>query len=276
MQKTATLKELPKLFISSGMTQTELCEYLGVSEELIQEWERFFNIFPEKASNEEKIYSEKRIRDFIKIKDSLDRGTPLHEVRRRLFKIKTEPATNNMTTSPATATNPFENKQDFVQIKPEELQAERPLNKEEIIRPFLTQINKANERIGELLLEKARIVEEAAIEKANLMSDIRILHIKNTELQTERERLFDVIKEKEDQLKTAAIQEETIAEALKRSHEMLKQKEDEIFHIQNRVELYEQEVKEKDSIIYNQSQEIDRLLEKQNRKWWHVIRDWFF
>jgi len=77
LQKTLSLKELPHTFISSGMTLPELCTYLGVAEELIMEWERFFNLFPEKeaqgGNQKEKVYSQKRIRDFIKIKDGIDR-----------------------------------------------------------------------------------------------------------------------------------------------------------------------------------------------------------
>ncbi len=265
MQKAVSLKELPKLFIAAGMTMPELCEYLGVSEELIREWEKFFNLFPDNNAQKEKKYSEKRIRDFIKIKDSVEKDTPLHEIRRKLFKINIAPAVN-----------PFENTSKVVEIKDNKGDFTPAFNEENIIKPFLTQINRANERIGELILEKARLVEETAIEKANLISEIKILQTRNTDLVSEKDRLLEVIKEKEEQFKKSSAQETTLAEALNRSHEMLRQKEDDISHIKSRVELYEQSLREKDSIIYNQSIEINNLLEKQNKKWWHCLRDIFF
>ncbi|OGI00587.1 MAG: hypothetical protein A2Y25_07520 [Candidatus Melainabacteria bacterium GWF2_37_15] len=269
MQKTLSLKELPHKFISSGMTLPELSGYLGVSEELIREWERFFNLFPEKEAQggdqKEKVYSQKRIRDFIKIKDGIDRGTSLYDIRKKIFKIDVEPEKN-----------PFENNQNVVEFKVEEEKATSVINEDAIIKPFLTQITRANERIGELILEKAKIVEETAIEKANLMAELKILQAKNTEVLAERENLFAVIKDREEQFKRSSIQESILAESLKFSHEMLKQKEEEISYTRNRIEAYEKELREKDSIIYNQSEELSKLLEKQNKKWWHCLRDIFF
>jgi len=265
LYKTANLKELPKIFISSGMTLSELCEYLGVSQELIHEWERFFNLFPENASDSEKIYSQSRIKDFIKIKDSLDRGKPLHEIKRKIFKISDE----NM---PA---NPFE-KKNFPDFKLKDEDLTTPITGESLIRPFLSQINKTNEKIGELILEKARIIEETAIEKANLMSEIKILKTRNTDLVEERERLFAAIKKREELFQRSAKQESTLAESLKLAHDLLKQKEEDLLHIENRLQIYERELQAKDTIIHDQSQEINELLEERDKKWWHVIRDIFF
>ncbi len=271
MQKTMSLKELPKIFISSGMTLSELCEYMGVSEELIHEWERLFNLFPEKAENSEKKYSEKRIKDFIKIKDSLDRGTPLHEIKRKIFKINKEERPERI----EKPENPFENK-NIAELKVPEEDLNKPISDESLIKPLITQISKANEKIGELILEKARIIEETAIEKANLMSEIKILKTRNTDLLSEKERLFATIKEKEELFQHSAKQEATLAESLKLAHDMLKQKEEDIAHIENRLDIYERELQAKDSIIHDQSQEINELLEERDKKWWHVIRDIFF
>lgn len=265
LPKTVNLRELPNVFISSGMTISELCEYLGVSEELIHEWERFFNLFPDKQKEQGKVYTQKRIRDFMKVKDSVEKGTPLHEIKRKIFKISTDPVTN-----------PFENRQRVVDTNIEKEELAAPIDQEEIISPFLTQINKANERIGELILEKARIVENAAVEKAGLMSELKTLKHRNVELLTEKDELFRMVREKEEQLKRTTLNETTLVEALKFSHNLLQKKEEDIEQISGKIELYEEELREKNSIIFNQSQEISRLLEKQNKKWWHFIRDLFF
>lgn len=517
MQKTVSLKELPGTFISSGMTLPELCEYLNVSVELINEWERFFNLFPETGEQKEKVYSKQRIKDFIKIKDSYEKGTPLHEIRRRLFKASVEEvvvpvatveektgelpilisASSAAKSQPAApviepakqeqakaeiSTPKFETvkkeavanllpkaasvkteeakighaeiapaveavkkeeikaetvaksepvivapvkaepvKQEEVKkepvssllpaaepVKKEEVKAEaivakaepaviapvkaepvkqeevkkepvssllpavesakkeevkpeavvakaepavispvksEPVKKEEAkveapkqeekapssnlllaskpekvelpalkaepkaaanpfaaktntpdikaivdelvdkasvqiaenaINPFLTQLNKANEKIGELILEKARLVEETAIEKANLISEIKILNSKNVELLAEKETLFITIKEKEQEIKRSHAQETLLAESLKISQVMLSQKEEEIAYIKGRIETYEQQLQEKDNIIQAKNLEIEQILEKQNKRWWHSLRDIFF
>lgn len=216
MPKTVSLKDLPNKYIAHGMSLSQLCEYLNVSRELILEWEGFFNLFPESKSADPKTYSKAKIKDFIKVKDLYDRGTPLHEIKRKLFRLSTQD-------------NPFENTKNIGDFKPES-------DRETIIKPLLTQINRANERIGELILEKA-----------NLVAEITILKTRNIELMSEKENF--------------QARESTLVESLKISHDMLRKKEDEL--------------QEKNRIIYSQNAEINSLLEEKTRKWWNRLKDLF-
>lgn len=257
MKKSVSLKELPDKYIDSGLSLPEIAEYIGVSEETIFKWEKFFNFSPEINENNEKIYSKKQIDYFTKIKESLNDGKSLREVRDKLFNLSFE-----------IISNPFESSRNFSEFKPKKEKSTGVTVPEYEIKPFLTQLTRANQRVEELLLEKTRLVENTAVEKANLTSKVEILKNKTDFLLEEKAKISVYIEKKEQELERGLCREENLGEALKISQEMLSKKEDEIINLRDKLEGYQRELQNKEALIYDQSAEIDQLLEKQNIKWW--------
>ncbi|HSA07331.1 MAG TPA: MerR family transcriptional regulator [Candidatus Gastranaerophilales bacterium] len=258
MRKSVSLKELPDTYIASGMSLSELSEYLSVSIEIVKQWEKFFNLSPKIETGSEKIYSKSQIDNFIKIKEMADKGKSLKEIKEKLFNFTFE-----------VITNPYEVSKKVSEFNPAKNELIIPYASEFAIRPFLTQLNKANHRIEGLLEEKAKIVEDTAIEKADLLAKINVLKNKNVELLAEKENITMLIAKKEQQIRKALSREETLSKTLHISQEILNKKENEITSLNQKIEGYEKVIKEKNALIYNLDLEINQLLEAQNaKKWW--------
>ncbi len=257
MKKTISLKELPDRFIDSGLDLSGLSEYLGVSEQTIEEWDKYFNFLPGTGENNEKFYSKKQVDNYIKIKEALEDGKSLKETRDRLFNLSFE-----------IISNPYEGKRNFSNFKPKKEHSKDFSVPEYELRPFLTQLTRVNERMEELLEEKIKIVENTAIEKASLMSKVEILKDKNEALLKEKEEITAYISKKEYEIERSFSREENLARTLKLSQELLNKKEEEIYNLRGKIEEYQEQLENKEAFIYDQSEEIDRLLEKQKVKWW--------
>lgn len=258
MKKSVSLKELPNKYIDSGLSITGLAEYLSVTEETVKKWENYFNFSTKTTDNNERIFSKEQIDDFLKIKESLDSGRSLKETRDRLFNL-----------SFSIISNPFENSHNFSDLNFEKSKLANHATSESLVKPFLTQLNKVNQRVEDLLREKTKIVEETAVEKAELTSKVEILKSKNEHLLEEKEKISSYINKRETEIEKSLLREENIGSALKISQELLYKKEEEISELRSKVEQFYREMQNKDNLIYDQNIEIDQLLEKQNKKWWH-------
>lgn len=257
MNKTVSLKELPDIYISSGMSLSDLSSYLKISEEVIKEWENFFNLAPKKVSGVETLYTKDKIQEFIKIKGFVEKGRSLKEIKEKVYNVPLE-----------VISNPFEGKRNFSEFKPAKQNIKPYTSSGYVLSPFLSQLHKANEQIGELIFEKAKIVEDTAIEKASLLSKIKNLKTKNEVLLEEKQNIAAYIKDKKEQIAKISSREDTLAKALMISQEILNKKEDEIIELRSTIKLHEQEINAKSELIQEQSLELNNLLEKQNRKWW--------
>jgi len=287
LSKTIGLKELPDIYISSGMSLSEVCKYINIPEKTVKKWEKFFDLAPKTISGVEKVYTKDKIQEFIKIKKFLDRGRTLEEIRIKVYKMPVEvtsqPVSNshpehlcknsesitksNQYTTKITD-NPFEKARNFSEFKPEE-QNMKPYNSSSFeIKPFLSQLHIANEKIGDLILEKAKIVEDTAIEKVDLLTKINSLKIKNKSLLEEKQNIFDYIQDKKEQIERFSSREDILSKALMISQEILNKKEDEIIQLRGSIKAYEQEIQGKSDLIQEQSLEIDAILKKQTKKWW--------
>jgi|GEM_PF-2645112 len=263
MKRSISLKELPDKYIDCGLTLSGLLEYLDVAEEDIKKWEKIFNVTPAINENNEKIYSKAQVEEFSGIKESLNKGKTLREIRDKVLNNSFE-----------VISNPFEDNQNFSEFKPEKQEKfekgklNRHISSESMIRPFLTQLNKVNQKVDELINEKTRLIEKTAIEKADLSSKVEILKNKNESLIKERESIAARINKREEEIDRSFSREENLGKALRISQEVLCKKEDEIASLRTKIEGYQRELHNKESLIYDQSMEIDQLLEKQNTKWW--------
>jgi len=275
LKRTITLKELPGVYTPSSLTLTGLCEYLKISEQHIKKWEEFFNLYPDIQNGSEKLYSKHIIRKFGKIKEHYDKGRPLKDLQ---AKYSGKPVVSMITPTVAPvelAVNPFENAASEAQEMPElKISTEKTesvvetLPSATLVRPFLTQLNKVNLKVERLLTEKARIIENTAIEKSRLVAKIEVLKAKNAELEREKDQLAISLSEKEQEVKKHFAQESVLGETLMITQEIFRRKEDEISKLKSKIEECERELTKKNELIQKQNTEIGELLEKTSKSWW--------
>jgi chromosome segregation ATPase len=140
-----------------------------------------------------------------------------------------------------------------------------------LARPFLTQLNKVNLKVERLLSEKARLIENTAIEKSRLITKLEVLKAKNADLEREKDLLAITLAEKEQEIKKHFSQETVLGETLMITQEIFRRKEEEIRQLNGKIEKYERELVRKNALIQKQNMEIGEIgemIEKQNNKWW--------
>lgn len=255
MKKTFSLKELPNSYIKLGMNIDELSEYLNISKNTLQTWERFFHLFPENPGEDTEYYSRKKVEDFIRIKRLFDKGRSLKEIKESLFR------------------NPFASAEGIEEFNIDKVMSLCSEKEKKLVRPFITQINRLNEKVCELIIEKAKVIEDTAVEKADLMSRLEDLRTRNKELSDEKEVLEKSVQEKEEELKISSTHKMKLLEALKVSKGLLEDKDKELNILKDKISEFEAEIEKKNDTIKAQEEELNRLLEEKNRiRWWQFWR----
>lgn len=248
MAKTLSLKDLHKSFIKEGMDALELSGYMRMSKNILQQWEQYFHLFPENSGTGNEYYSDKTIEEFIKIKRQFDKGKSLKDIKTAKFG------------------NPFGKGAVISESNPEK-SIKRTQN------PFEEELDLANQTINELVFQRSKLIEESAIDKTNLLSQVNILKTRNQELSTEKAKLEELVKEQEEKLVKSLNQEITLKETIKNNKQLLEDKDKEIGSLKGRIKTYEDKILEKTIIIEKQETELNRMIEEKNRKrWWQIWR----
>jgi len=280
VQKVVSLKELSNFYIETGLDKDDLAEYLCISKHTLDTWEKYFHLFPENPGDSVEYYSKTRIEEYIKIKEMFDKGKSLKEIKIKLFNNNNN--NNNIIINPFSAqisnqiSNPISAQKTEAPVEIAEFDVNKlekfPSEKEEeVMRPFLTLLNRANERVGELIIEKAKIIEQAATEKADLMVQVNRLKDYNQVLVEERQKLEQQINEKQYLLKKSFAQETSLAETLKTSQEMLLAKDKEANSLKEQIKLFETKIEQKNNIIRHQEAQINKMIEqRQTKRWWQI------
>jgi DNA-binding transcriptional MerR regulator len=228
-----------------NMNIADLSEYLDINETTLKKWDSFF--FDENENKSYSFYPESKIKALKKIKNLAEKGKSIEEIKDLMD-----------------AGNPFLTK-NFIDIPKFEVIADDRISVEKIefiVKPILNQLEKAHSKIEQLLLEKSKIIEENANEKARLFAEIEILKFKNSLISKNRNDIEKITAQTPSL--TDDISQTELIEALEIAQELLKEKTEETDELKA-------QICEKEELIKNNEEKFEQLMHKKNtKKWWAI------
>ncbi len=230
------------------MNIAELSEYLDINETTLKKWDDFF--FEEKENKNYYFYPESKIKALKKIKNLAQKGKNLEEIKDLMNKGNPF-LTKNLTEIPK-----------FEVIVDDRISVDKI---EFIVKPVLNQLEKAHSKIEQLLIEKSKIIEENALEKARLIAEIEILKFKNAQIMQNKD---DIEKLTINSLISQDnIDQNELIEALEIAQELIKEKTEETDELKAKIN-------EKEELIKNNETKIERLMQKSGtKKWWEFWKN---
>jgi predicted XRE-type DNA-binding protein len=112
----------------------------------------------------------------------------------------------------------------------------------------------------QLLIEKSKIIEENALEKARLIAEIEILKFKNAQIIQNKDEIEKLTIN--SLISQDNIDQNELIEALEIAQELIKEKTEETVELKAKIN-------EKEELIKNNEEKFDRLMQKSGtNKWW--------
>lgn len=207
----------------------ELSEELGVTQSKLRRWEDFFNIPVARNIKGYREYDEFTIDIFRKIRNLVAQGVTTNEVKILLQKD-------------LGSCQNFDNHNPKVEI----LEDREPQD-QFMLKPFITQLDKAQAEIRELIFENAE-----------LRSQVKFFELRTKDHEQTMQRIFEFKDETITILKEENTKKETEIKDLRLKLEELNSKEEDLDSLKGQMELLNNKVLE-----YQQNLEAI-----QNKKWW--------
>ena len=225
------------------MNIAELSEYLDINQTTLRKWDDFF--FEEKEDKNYNFYPESKIKALKKIRNLAQKGKNLEEIKDLMNKG-----------------NPFLTK-NLAEIPKFEVIVDDRISVDKIefiVKPVLNQLEKAHLKIEQLLIEKSKIIEENALEKARLIAEIEILKFKNAQIIQNKDEIEKLTIN--SLISQDNIDQNELIEALEIAQELIKEKTEETVELKAKIN-------EKEELIKNNEEKFDRLMQKSGtNKWW--------